>query len=222
MIPSPAMKVRTVTAGAESVTLREKDGRVDVVLNGVVLLSSASLGTELAFGALAAGARRVLVGGLGFGATLRGVLATPGVDHVVVAEKSLAILALARGDLAHLQQGALDDPRVILFQGDVLDAYPQGFDAILLDVDNGPGWASHRTNARLYAPAGLAAARAALSPGGLLAVWSGYPDDAFIPRLRAAGFSPSLQPLLENNQVRARAYLGRTPADPRPDPPENT
>lgn len=206
------MKVRTVTAGSESVTLREKDGRIDIILNGVVLLSSAALGTELAFGALAAGARRVLVGGLGFGATLRGVLAIPGVELVTVAEKSAAILALARGELAHLQQGALEDPRTSVFEGDVLDAYDQGFDAILLDVDNGPGWASHRSNARLYAPAGLESARNALSPGGLFAVWSGYPDDGFIPRLRAAGFAPSIEPLREGGQVRARAYLGRKPA----------
>lgn len=203
------MKVRTVTVDGESVTLREKDERVDVILNGVVLLSSASLGTELAFGALAAGARSVLVGGLGFGATLRGVLAVPGVQQVLVAEKSPAIVALARGEFAHLQQGALDDPRVSLFQGDVLDAYRPGLDAILLDVDNGPGWASHRSNARLYAPAGLAAAHQALSPGGLLAVWSGYPDDAFLTRLRSAHFTPSSLPLLENNVIRARAYVGK-------------
>lgn len=202
-------RVRTVSVDGQSVTLREQGDRVDVIVNGVVLLSSAALGTEAAFGALAAGARRVLVGGLGFGATARAALACPGVEQVTVAELSPAIIALARGDLAHLQQGLLDDPRLTLFEGDVLDAYPQGFDAILLDVDNGPGWASHRQNARLYAPVGLAAAHAALSPGGLFSVWSGYPDDAFLPRLRAAGFKPSIVPLHEGQVVRARAYVGR-------------
>jgi spermidine synthase len=205
------VQVRTFEAAGEQVTLREHQGRIDVILNGVVLLSSGALGTELTFGALAQGARRVLVGGLGFGATLRGVLADPGAEQVTVAEKSPAILALARGELAHLQQGALADPRVQLFEGDVLDAYPRGFDAILLDVDNGPGWASHRSNARLYAPAGLDAARRSLAPGGLLAVWSGYPEDSFVARLRAAGFQPSIVPLREGGQVRARAYLGRVP-----------
>jgi spermidine synthase len=78
-------------------------------------------------------------------------------------------------------------------------------------VDNGPGWASHRSNARLYAPAGLDAARRSLAPGGLLAVWSGYPEDSFVARLRAAGFQPSIVPLREGGQVRARAYLGRVP-----------
>ena len=209
MSASP-QRVRVVTVAGQTVTLREQGERVDVIVNGVVLLSSGALGTEAAFGSLAAGARRVLVGGLGFGATARAALACPGVERVVVAELSPAIVALARGDLAHLQQGALDDPRLELFEGDVIDAYAQGFDAILLDVDNGPGWASHRTNARLYAPVGLAAAHAALPPGGLFAVWSGYPDDAFLPRLRAAGFRPSTEPLRETTgAVRARAYLGR-------------
>jgi len=205
------MNVRTITVAGESATLREHQGRVDVIVNGVVLLSSGALGTELAFGALAQGAQRVLVGGLGFGATARGVLASNPAARVTIAEKSPAIVALARGDLAHLQEGVLDDPRVSLFEGDVLDAYPLGFDAILLDVDNGPGWASHRSNARLYAPGGLASALASLPPGGLFAVWSGYPDDAFVARLREAGFRPSIEPLREAGQVRARAYLGRRP-----------
>ncbi|HEY6461927.1 MAG TPA: hypothetical protein VIY73_17295, partial [Polyangiaceae bacterium] len=74
--------------------------------------------------------------------------------------------------------------------------------------DNGPQWASFRTNARLYSPAGLAAARGAVPPGGLFAVWSGYPADAFLARLREAGFSPRCVPLLERGRVRARAYVG--------------
>jgi len=82
------------------------------------------------------------------------------------------------------------------------------WDAILLDVDNGPHWASFRTNARLYSPAGLAVAHRALAPGGLFAVWSGYPADAFLPRLRAAGFSAKSIPLRERGRVRARAYAG--------------
>jgi spermidine synthase len=87
-------------------------------------------------------------------------------------------------------------------------------DAILLDVDNGPHWATFRSNARLYGEAGLAAARSALTPGGILAVWSGYPADEFAARLRAAGFSSRIVLLREGGRVRARAYVGtlRAPA----------
>ena len=86
------------------------------------------------------------------------------------------------------------------------------WDAILLDVDNGPHWASFRTNARIYTPAGLAAVRRALAPGGSLAVWSGYPADAFLAQLRAAGLAPRTVLLRERGRVRARAYVGRRAA----------
>jgi predicted membrane-bound spermidine synthase len=192
--------------------VRRRGERVDLVLGNVVLLSSAALETELLFGALTpAAATRVLVGGLGFGATVRGVLnAVPGAK-VVVSEKVDGIVPLLRGELASLAHGVLDDPRVEVVAADVSDVIarePAAWDAILLDVDNGPEWASFRTNARLYAPAGLAAARAALRPGGRYAVWSGYPADPFVARLRAAGFAPSLVPLRERGVVRARAYVG--------------
>ena len=104
----------------------------------------------------------------------------------------------------------LDDPRVEIENADVVDvlARERDLDAILLDVDNGPEWASFRTNARIYAPAGLAAAHAALRPGGMLAVWSGYAAGEFLARLRAAGFMPSMVPLREKGVLRARAYIG--------------
>lgn len=210
------MIVRTVSVDGQSVTLRERGDAVDVLLNGVVLLSSAALETELLFGRLAGAllgdrARRVLVGGLGFGATARGVLeACPNIERVVVAERTAAIEHLARGELKHLTGGVLDDPRVELFRGDVFDAYalPPAYDAILLDVDNGPGWASYRDNAKIYAPVGLAAARDALTPGGVFAVWSGYAADAFLGKLRAAGLRSSVELLREKGIVRARAYVG--------------
>jgi spermidine synthase len=193
--------------------VRRRAGRVDLVLGNVVLLSSAALETERTFGALAPPeARRVLVGGLGFGATLRGTLGVVGPDaRVVVVEKVDAVLPLLRGELADVAEEGLDDPRVTIVSADVSDvlAREKDLDAILLDVDNGPEWASFRSNARLYSPAGLASAKQALSPGGLYAVWSGYPADAFLPRLRAAGFAPSVVPLRERGVVRARAYVGR-------------
>ncbi len=198
--------------------LRERGEMLDLVLGNVVLLSSAALETERAFGRLAAESfasqaapPRVLVGGLGFGATLRGVLdVLPDNGRVIVVEKLQAVIDVARAEAAHLVAGALDDPRVELVQEDVTDviARENGLAAILLDVDNGPEWASFRTNARLYADAALVRTRAALRPSGLFAVWSGYAADPFVARLRKAGFVSRIEPLTERGVVRARAYLG--------------
>jgi len=203
--------------GPGHLVLRETGNLVELVAGNVVLLSSASLGTELAFGRLAAtlgraAPKRVVVGGLGFAATLRGVLEVAAADaSVVVVEKVEAVIGLVRGRLASMSGGALDDPRVKLVRGDVSDVLAQSpgdVDVILLDVDNGPHWASFRTNARLYSPAGLAVAKGALAPGGVLAVWSGYRADAFLGHLRSAGFRPSVVPIHDRGRVRARAYIG--------------
>ncbi len=215
------MILRTFTEDGATLALRRRGGVLDLVLGNVVLLSSAALETERAFGRLAgaamsgAPAPRVLVGGLGFGATLRGVLEVAPADaSVLVVEKLACVVDVARNEAAELVAGALDDPRVTLERGDVADAIARiatgerALSAILLDVDNGPEWASFRSNARLYADAALAAAKAALRPGGLYAVWSGYPADAFVARLRRAGFAPRIEPLIERGVVRARAYVG--------------
>jgi len=209
--------VRTLEEEGQRLTLRDLGTHHELLLGQVPILSSAALATERAFGELLASLspgvpRRVLVGGLGFGATLHGVLDVAGPDaEVVVVEKLGAVIALLRGELAHLAPGVLDDRRVRLVHGDVaaVIAAERGLDAILLDVDNGPGWASFRANAALYTPAGLGAARDALRPGGALAVWSGYPADAFVGQLRRAGFTPRVVPLHERGVVRARAYVGR-------------
>jgi spermidine synthase len=198
-------------------SIRRRGDVVEILAGNVVLLSSAALETERAFGRLSSTVlgrppEKVLIGGLGFGATVCGVLdvATPATT-VVVAEKVPQVVDLVRGDLAQQQDRPLDDPRVRVEPVDVLDAMRSAaaaYDAILLDVDNGPQWASFRTNARLYTPAGLAVARAALVPGGMFAVWSGYPADAFLARLREAGFAPRRELLRERGRVRARAYVG--------------
>jgi spermidine synthase len=210
--------VRTFEEAGQRLTLRDLGTHHELLLGQVPILSSAALATERAFGALAQGldpgvpARRVLVGGLGFGATLRGALDVTGPEaEIVVVEKLATVVSLIRGELTHLAPGVLDDPRVRLVEDDVASvlAAERGLDAILLDVDNGPGWASFRSNARLYTPAGLAAARAALRLGGALAVWSGYPAEAFVGQLRRAGFTPEVVPLRERGIVRARAYVGR-------------
>ena len=202
--------------------LRRRGAILEIMAGPVVLLSSAALETELAFGRLPAAIlgrppSRVLVGGLGFGATVCGALevAAPN-GRVVVAEKVDEVVELVRGELAYVAGRPLADPRVTVERADVLDAMRAasapgaGFDAVLLDVDNGPHWASFRQNARLYTPAGLAVARAALTPGGMFAVWSGYPADGFLARLRAAGLAPRRVLLEERGKVRARAYVGVT------------
>lgn len=203
-------------SGRLSLVIRRRKDVVEILAGSVVLLSSAALETERAFGRLAGelarAPRRILVGGLGFGATARGALEAggPGV-HVTVAEKVAGVVDLVQGELAALAERVLEDPRVTVELADVGEVFrtaKEPFDAILLDVDNGPEWASFRTNARLYTPAGLAEAHRALAPGGVLAVWSGYPCDAFMPRLRQAGFTPKRILLRERGRVQARAYAG--------------
>jgi spermidine synthase len=111
------------------------------------------------------------------------------------------IIAWARGPMAEVAAGCLDDPRVTLRMDDVGDAMllaPDPFDAILLDVDNGPDGVVRAENNRLYSKSGLHNARKALVPGGILAVWSAFPDPRFTRRMQDVGFA------VEEVEVRAR------------------
>ncbi len=136
---------------------------------------------------------RILIGGLGMGFTLRAALAVlPADASVVVAELVPAVVGWARGPMAEVFKGCLDDRRVQIHEGDVgepIRSGKAGFDAILLDVDNGPDGLTRKSNDTLYDLAGLRAARTALRPGGVLAVWSSGPDPRFTKRLRDSGFS---------------------------------
>lgn len=162
------------------------------------LMNSGTHGSEEALASLAyarLGARpgrRVLVGGLGMGFTAAAALRGAGEDgRVTVAELVPAVVEWNRGPLAHLAGDPLADPRVDVQVGDVVDllrAHDAAWDVILLDVDNGPHGMAAAGNHRLYGSAGLARARRALRPGGVLAVWSAGPDEAFTRRLAAAGF----------------------------------
>jgi spermidine synthase len=133
-----------------------------------------------------------LIGGYGMGYTLRAALAVVDDDaEVTVAEIVPEIIEWARGPMHKLTAGCLDDPRVLLVNDDVamlIGAARGGYDAILLDVDNGPDGLTRRENDDLYDRRGLEAARAALASGGILAVWSAWPDAAFAGRLDEAGF----------------------------------
>ena len=139
-------------------------------------------------------APQLLIGGYGMGFTVRAALAALGPKaKVTVAELVPEIIAWAHGPLSHLTEGCLADPRVTVAMGDVaaiiddaVDGTSATYDAILLDVDNGPEALVREDNSRLYSRTGLARARDALSPGGVLAVWSAAPDHKFARRLKDA------------------------------------
>jgi spermidine synthase len=144
----------------------------------------------------------LLIGGYGMGFTLRAALGVlDGGARVTVAELVPEIIAWARGPMAELMAGCLDDPRVALLIEDVVPVIGRAradYDAILLDVDNGPDGLTAAANDRLYSMAGLEAAKAALKPGGILAVWSAGSDEPFTRRLRSTGF------LVDEVAVKAR------------------
>jgi spermidine synthase len=176
-----------------------------IVLGRNELMSTRMRGSEEALATmtlerLSAPAPHLLVGGYGMGFTLRAALAAHPKAKVTVAELVPEIIEWARGPMAELAAGCLDDPRVTLRMADVgeLIATTSGYDAILLDVDNGPDGLVRDANDRIYSAAGLRAARYALRPGGGLAVWSAAKDPVFSKRLRAAGFA------IEELEVSAR------------------
>jgi spermidine synthase len=143
----------------------------------------------------------LLIGGYGMGFTLRAALGVLGAHaKVTIAELVPEIVEWARGPMFELTAGCLDDPRVRLVYGDVADVIGEGgYDAILLDVDNGPDGLVRQANDRLYSMRGLRNAQAALRSGGILAVWSAGSDPAFTRKLKDAGFQVDEVP------VRARS-----------------
>ena len=135
---------------------------------------------------------QILIGGLGMGFTLRAALAALGAQaQITVAELVPAVVAWAQGPMAEVFEHSLSDARVTIHDADVgllIARERSAFDAILLDVDNGPAGLTRTSNDGLYDAAGLSAAHAALRPGSVLAVWSAGPDADFARRLRQAGF----------------------------------
>lgn len=200
MIPWETLDSAPVPGGGE-MRLRRRGDEYWIVVGTEVLMNSRMRGSEEELARLTIerlGARRrprVLIGGLGMGFTLRAALPLLPTDaSVTVAELMPAVVAWARGHMAAFHAGTLDDPRVRIVEGDVGASIRGGrWDAILLDVDNGPEGLSRSGNDALYSHQGLAAARAALLPGGVLSVWSSGPDHAFTRRLRQAGFDVTEQ-----------------------------
>lgn len=212
MIPWIVLDSARIPDGREELRLKRRGDEFSIMLGANELMNSRLSGSEEALARLACaktGGRPrpgVLIGGLGMGFTLRAALADlPPDAKVTVAELVPAVVAWARGPMAELFAGCLDDARVDIREADVADLIGSAraaYDAILLDVDNGPDGLSRSANDRLYSLAGLAGARAALKPGGVLAVWSAHPDAGFAARLRKAGFE------VEEVHTRARGKRG--------------
>ena len=185
--------------GAEQVlSLHRRGDDFAIFVDHHRLMDSRVHTSELALAELGCGevadrdAPSVLIGGLGMGLTLRAALdALPATASVDVAELVPAVVRWNRDQMADVSKSALDDPRVSVHESDVGEVMRRAtarWDAILLDVDNGPEGLTRAENDSLYTADGLAVARAALAPNGVLAVWSAKPNDAFTKRLEAAGF----------------------------------
>ena len=200
------------TPGGEDLRLMQRGSEFSIMAGAYELMNSRVSGSEIALATLSCAAikdtpkPRLLIGGLGMGFTLRAALAElPEDARVEVAEIVPAVVAWAKGPLAAIHGDSLSDKRVTIRRDDVgrliADANAR-YDAILLDVDNGPRGLSRPDNSALYSRRGLADARKALRPGGVLAVWSSSQDEAFARRLGASAFT------VQEIRARARGLKG--------------
>ena len=212
----PWLQIDTARVPGANIELRlmRRGEEFSMMLGQNELMNSRLSGSEEALATLtckkieAVKRPHLLVGGLGMGFTLRAALAVLGREaRITVAELVPAVIAWARGPMADLFGNSLTDPRASIREADVVDVIktsPSAFDAILLDVDNGPEALIRKANDALYDLNGLKAIRGALRPGGILAVWSSGPNIAFTKRLRAADF--------DVNEVGVRATTKRSGA----------
>jgi spermidine synthase len=211
MIPWALIERAQVPGHGGELRLYQRGGEFSIRLDAGELMNSRAHGSEDALAELACAriadrpCPRVLIAGLGMGYTTAAALHRLGSEaQVRVAELVPAVVKWNRGPLGGLAGHPLEDVRVSVCETDVaqlLQAEQRAYDAILLDVDNGPAGLSRKANDWLYARAGLAAAYAALRPAGVLAVWSAGPDRAFAKRLHQAGFNV--------NEVRVRARASK-------------
>ncbi len=213
MIPWELLDSAPVPGGSETLRLYRRGGiEFSIRVDGCELMNSRVHGSEDALAELACArladrpAPKVLIGGLGMGYTTAAALHRLGAQaQVVVAELAPAVVVWNRGPLAALAGHPLEDVRVAVREIDVariLKTEQQAYDAILLDVDNGPKGLTRTGNDWLYSKAGLNAAHAALKPSGILAVWSASPAPAFSQLLRQTGFK------VEEVTARARGRKG--------------
>ncbi|HEC97656.1 MAG TPA: spermidine synthase [Nitrospirae bacterium] len=212
MIPWERLECAPVPGNGGEICLYRRGEEYSIRVNGHELMNSSAHGSEEALAELACeritgnGSPRILIGGLGMGFTLASSLKclSPGA-RIVVSELVPAVVKWNRGPLAELSGNPLQDGRVTVSESDVgqvLKQKKRAYDAILLDVDNGPEGLTREGNDRLYSQAGLETSFAALRPEGVLAVWSAAPDRAFARRLRRSGFE------VDEVCVRARGSRG--------------
>jgi spermidine synthase len=214
VIPWVKLDTARIPGGKEELRLMRRGAEFSIKLGHNELMNSRLSGSEEALATLSCEKIRsrrnpqILIGGLGMGFTLRAALAAIGPDaRITVAELVPAVIAWARGPMAEIFGTSLADARVGLHEGDVGQLIRSGhaaYDAILLDIDNGPAGLTRAGNDSLYDIAGLGAARAALKPGGVLAIWSAAPDRQFARLLRKMGFTVE--------EVFVRAHAGRSGA----------
>lgn len=208
MIPREVVGTAEVPGGAPLRLVRHGADFI-IMVDRNELMSTRMSGSEAALGRMACKRlhvplerARLLIGGYGMGFTLRAVLANVGAAaRITVVELVDGIVAWARRPMADVSAGCLDDPRVELRIDDVgmvIGEASAGYDAILLDVDNGPDGLTRAANDRLYSASGLKRSRAALKHSGILAIWSASGDPSFSRRLEQAGFD------VEETKVRAR------------------
>ena len=205
MIPRELLATAQIPGGGE-LRLFRRDSDFIIALGANELMSSRSRGSEEALVVMTyerpqIEAPHLLIGGYGMGFTLRAALARLGPQaRITIAELVPEIIDWARGPMAAFTASCLDDPRVELRMVDVVATIASGrgrYDAILLDVDNGPDGLTREENDQIYSGFGLQSAKAALKPGGVLAIWSAGPDEKFARRLKHAGFD------VEETMVRA-------------------
>jgi spermidine synthase len=211
MIPWTLVDTAAVPDGGGELRLMQRGGEFSIMSGAIELMNSRLSGSEKALATLVCARLadrprpHLLIGGFGMGFTLRAALENLGPEaKVTVGELVPAVIAWARGPMAPMSGACLADPRVTICEGDVgalIRSAEARYDAILLDVDNGPEGLSRKANDRLYDHDGLAAARRALRPAGILAVWSSAPNADFEQRLRRAGYAVEA--------VRVRATGGR-------------
>lgn len=215
MKPTITLGTATTPVG-HTLVLRRRDTEYVISIDGFTLMVNTVHRSESEMVALGSPApapgAHVLIGGLGMGFTLRAALDHYPADAVVViAELVPEVIEWNRGELGGLTAYPLNDPRVVVHEGDVAEVVRSSggrFDAILLDVDNGPDSLVYDANFWLYTPLGLAAIRKALCPRGAVAVWSASEEPGFPSRLEAAGFSASVRKIRAHGS-RAVVYVGR-------------
>ncbi len=210
MKPWKLLDTAVIPGGGSQLQLSQRDTEFSISIVGEgVLMGSRAHGSEDALAEIACrkiagrSQSRVLIGGLGMGFTLAAALLRLGADaEVVVAELIPAVVAWNRGALGEAAGFPLEDQRTTVREGDVakvLKSERRAFDAILLDVDNGPAGMTRKKNNWLYTLDGLTASYTALRPRGILAVWSAGPDRGFTERLRKAGFKVNQARVHEHN-----------------------